>query len=67
MKRKLTSFVLEVVPEYSSVLELPNELVIPLNARHRGICRYASNTSDYCLVEAAIKELAGISRDEHSK
>lgn len=47
-----------VVPEISAVLGLPNEMIIPLNAHHRGMCRFPSSESqNYILVEAAIKEI----------
>jgi hypothetical protein len=50
---------IQVVPEYSAILNLPNELIIPLNAHHRSICRFpSSKDSSYVLVEAAIKEIA---------
>jgi hypothetical protein len=40
---------------------LPNELVIPVNANHRNICRYSTKQSQtYILVEAAIQELMGV-------
>ena len=57
----------QIVPEHSSVLDLPNEQVVPLNADHRGICRYASRNGDYLLVEAAIKELAQTTHDVASE
>ncbi|KAK0612792.1 hypothetical protein B0T17DRAFT_583367 [Bombardia bombarda] len=47
-----------VVPEYSAVLGLPNEIIVPLNAHHRSICRYGAKNQNYTLVEAAIRELA---------
>lgn len=47
-----------VVPEYSAILGLPNEMIIPLNASHRSMCRYRAKSQDYNLVEAAVKELA---------
>ena len=48
----------QVVPEYSAVLGLPNEMIIPLNAHHRSICRFAS-TSDqnFILVKSAIADI----------
>lgn len=47
-----------MVPEYSAVLGLPNEMILPLNAHHRSMCRYPSATSqNYVLVEAAIREI----------
>ncbi|KAF2188394.1 hypothetical protein K469DRAFT_661153 [Zopfia rhizophila CBS 207.26] len=46
-----------VVPEYSAILGLPNEMIIPLNASHRSMCRYRAKSQDYNLVEAAVKEL----------
>lgn len=49
---------MQVVPEYSAVLGLPNEMILPLNAHHRGMCRYPSaKDQDYVLVEASIKEM----------
>jgi hypothetical protein len=48
---------MQVVPEYSAILGLPNERIVPLNADHREMCRYRANTQDYSLVEAAVKEL----------
>jgi hypothetical protein len=51
----------QVVSEYSAVMGLPNELVIPVNANHRNICRYSTKQSQtYILVEAAIQELMGV-------
>jgi hypothetical protein len=48
----------QVVPEASAELGLPNEVVFPVNAHHRNICRYPSEGNQtYVLVEAAIKEL----------
>ena len=48
----------QVVSESSAVLGLPNELVFPVNATHRGICRYESAKSQiYMLVEAALREI----------
>lgn len=48
----------QVVPEYSARMDLPNEMVFPVNAHHRNICRYPSNGNQtYVLVEAAIKEI----------
>lgn len=39
-------------------MDLPNEMVFPVNAHHRNICRYHSNSNQtYVLVEAAIKEI----------
>jgi hypothetical protein len=50
--------IVQVVPENSAVLGLPNEMIIPLNAHHRGICRFPSSLSqNYILVEAYIKEI----------
>jgi len=48
----------QVVPEHSARLDLPNEIVYPVNAHHRNICRYSSKSdASYILVEAAIKEM----------
>lgn len=39
-------------------MNLPNEMVFPVNANHRSICRYPSNRDQtYRLVEAAIREI----------
>jgi hypothetical protein len=46
------------VPEYSAVLDIPNEMIIPLNANHRTLCQYSSKDQNYLLVAAAIQELA---------
>lgn len=55
IERPLTKL---VVPENSAVLGLPNEMIVPLNAHHRGMCRFPSNRcQNYSLVEAAIKEI----------
>jgi hypothetical protein len=38
---------------------LPNEIILPINAYHRGICRFSGKEDQkYVLVEAAIKEIA---------
>ncbi|KIV92177.1 polyubiquitin [Exophiala mesophila] len=48
-----------VVPEESARLGLPNEMVFPVNASHRSICRYAFSTDQtYVLVEGSIKAIA---------
>lgn len=40
------------------MLNLPNEMVIPMNAHHRSICRFRSQRDQgYGLVEAAIREI----------
>ncbi|KAK0627947.1 hypothetical protein B0T14DRAFT_146526 [Immersiella caudata] len=47
-----------VVSEASAILGLPNEVILPLNATHRSMCRFASNTSqDYLLVQWAILDI----------
>ncbi|KAH6879994.1 hypothetical protein B0T10DRAFT_412368 [Thelonectria olida] len=47
-----------VVPTESSRLGLPNEMVFPVNAHHRSICRYPSaKDQTYVLVEAALKAI----------
>ncbi|SPO07348.1 uncharacterized protein DNG_10042 [Cephalotrichum gorgonifer] len=47
-----------VVPEYSARLNLPNEIVFPVKAHHRNICRYPnSRDQTYALVEQAIREV----------
>jgi hypothetical protein len=47
-----------VVPEHSARMNLPNEIVFPVNANHRSICRYPSvRNQTYILVEGAIKEV----------
>ncbi|KIL88375.1 hypothetical protein FAVG1_08454 [Fusarium avenaceum] len=54
-----------VVPEYSAIMGLPNETVLPLNAHHRGLTRFSRKTDqNYILVEAAIREVAYGSMDE---
>ncbi|EXK25027.1 hypothetical protein FOMG_18285 [Fusarium oxysporum f. sp. melonis 26406] len=48
-----------VVPEYSAIMGLPNETVLPMNAHHRGLTRFSRKTDqNYILVEAAIREVA---------
>jgi hypothetical protein len=48
----------QVVPEYSAVLGLPNEMIIPLNAHHRSICRFASTCDqNFILVKSAIADI----------
>jgi len=48
----------QVVPETSAVLGLPNEVVLPLNANHRDICRFASKEDQgYILVQWAIQDI----------
>ncbi|CAK7206831.1 hypothetical protein SEUCBS139899_009637 [Sporothrix eucalyptigena] len=55
VERPLTTL---IVPEYSAVLNLSNEMIIPINDHHRGICRFSSaDSQNYRLVEAAIKEI----------
>jgi hypothetical protein len=45
-------------------MDLPNEIVYPVNAHHRNICRYSSKSNaSYILVEAAIKEMVSESLD----
>ncbi|KAK5659859.1 hypothetical protein OQA88_13322 [Cercophora sp. LCS_1] len=47
-----------VVPEASSILCLPNEVILPLNAGHRSMCRFARHTSqDYLLVRWALTDI----------
>lgn len=46
-----------MVPEHSAILGLPNEMVLPSNATHRGICRFPGKNQDYSLVEFAIREI----------
>ncbi|CEI70924.1 unnamed protein product [Fusarium venenatum] len=54
-----------VVPEYSAVMGLPNETVLPMNAHHRGLTRFLRKTDqNYILVEAAIREVAYGSMDK---
>jgi hypothetical protein len=53
------SGLVQVVPDYSAILGLPNEMIIPLNASHRNMCRYRTKSQDYSLVEAAVKEIVG--------
>ncbi|KAH7129973.1 hypothetical protein B0J13DRAFT_627109 [Dactylonectria estremocensis] len=56
-----------VVPEYSAIMGLPNEIVLPMNAHHRGLTRFSAKTDQkYILVEAAIKEIAYGSTDRFS-
>ncbi|KAF7554773.1 hypothetical protein G7Z17_g2655 [Cylindrodendrum hubeiense] len=55
-----------IVPEYSAVLGLANEMVFPLNAHHRSICKYGSKNQSYILVEAAIRELAQVADETGS-
>ncbi|KAH6967564.1 hypothetical protein EDB82DRAFT_435121 [Fusarium venenatum] len=56
-----------VVPEYSAVMGLPNETVLPMNAHHRGLTRFLRKTDqNYILVEAAIREVAYGSMDKYS-
>ncbi|SCO50241.1 uncharacterized protein FFMR_10204 [Fusarium fujikuroi] len=53
-----------VVPEYSAIMGLPNETVLPMNAHHRGLTRFPRKTDqNYMLVEAAIREVAYKERD----
>ncbi|KAL7915838.1 hypothetical protein GGI35DRAFT_430805 [Trichoderma velutinum] len=48
-----------VVSIDSSQLGLPNEMVFPVNAHHRSICRYPSaEDQTYILVKASIKSIA---------
>ncbi|KAI0454754.1 hypothetical protein F5B21DRAFT_514460 [Xylaria acuta] len=47
-----------VVPMESARLGLPNEMVFPVNAHHRNICRYPSaKDQTYALVETSIKSI----------
>ncbi|KAM5521611.1 hypothetical protein FOXYSP1_15502, partial [Fusarium oxysporum f. sp. phaseoli] len=55
----------KVVPEYSAIMGLPNETVLPINAHHRGLTRFSRKTNqNYILVEAAIREVAYGSMDK---
>ncbi|TLS25043.1 hypothetical protein PpBr36_07291 [Pyricularia pennisetigena] len=55
VERPLTTL---VVPESSAIIGLPNEIVLPLNANHRSMCRFASSDSDnYKIVEDTIMEI----------
>lgn len=36
---------IQVVPEYSAILGLPNEMIIPLKASHRSMCIYITQSS----------------------
>ncbi|KAK4139151.1 uncharacterized protein C8A04DRAFT_33378 [Dichotomopilus funicola] len=55
IERPLTTL---VVPEYSAVLNVHNEMIIPMNAHHRSICRFRSQQDQgYLLIEAAIREI----------
>ena len=48
----------QIVQEYSAVMELPNEFVIPVNAHHTSMCRFSYEKSQsYRLVEGAVQEL----------
>ena len=49
----------QVVPESSAVIGLPNEMIVPLNADHRGMCRFPSSyDQNYTMVEFNIREIA---------
>ena len=40
------------------MLGLPNEMILPLNAHHRGMCRYPrKDNQNYKLVENAIRDV----------
>ncbi|EXA32954.1 hypothetical protein FOVG_15926 [Fusarium oxysporum f. sp. pisi HDV247] len=56
-----------VVPEYSAIMGLPNETVLPMNAHHRGLTRFSRKTDqNYILVEAAIREVIYGSLDKYA-
>ncbi|UKZ73695.1 hypothetical protein TrVFT333_001345 [Trichoderma virens FT-333] len=56
-----------VVPTESSQLGLPNEMVFPVNAHHRSICRYSSaKDQTYILVKTSIKSIVSDPRDSPS-
>lgn len=48
-----------MVPENSAVIGLPNEMIVPLNAHHRGMCRFPSSyDQNYMMVESNVREIA---------
>lgn len=63
VERPLTTL---VVPESSAIIGLPNEIVLPLNANHRSMCRFASSDGqNYKIVEETIMEiLSGCNKAE---
>ncbi len=45
-------------------MDLPNEMVFPVNAHHRNICRYPTKENEtYLLVESSILEIASTHPD----
>ncbi|TLD25152.1 hypothetical protein PspLS_05891 [Pyricularia sp. CBS 133598] len=47
-----------VVPPSSAIIGLPNEIVLPLNANHRSMCRFGSSDSEnYRIVEETLMEI----------
>ncbi|KAI1801665.1 hypothetical protein F4811DRAFT_451374 [Daldinia bambusicola] len=61
IERPLTAL---VVPNKSARLNLPNEMVFPVNTHHRNICRYSSkNDQTYVLVEGSLKSLVHTGTD----
>lgn len=56
----------QVVPQHSAVLNLPNEIILPMNASHTTICRFRSkHDQGYVLVEHAIRELVSAPAGKH--
>ncbi|KAK8130582.1 hypothetical protein PG999_002962 [Apiospora kogelbergensis] len=48
-----------VVEEDSAVMGLPNEVPIPIEANHRSMCRFSTNSSEqYRMISDCIKEMA---------
>ncbi|KAF2792053.1 hypothetical protein K505DRAFT_308322, partial [Melanomma pulvis-pyrius CBS 109.77] len=57
-----------VVDETSAVLHLPNETPIPMEADHRGLCRYLTSSSEnYIVVRDCITELFDLVVDKVSE
>lgn len=49
---------LQIVDENSAVLNIPNEIPIPIEADHRSMCKFSSNkTEKYRMVADCLKEL----------
>ncbi|OCL11199.1 hypothetical protein AOQ84DRAFT_437835 [Glonium stellatum] len=54
-----------VVDEHSAVMQHPNEVPIPIEADHRSMCRFSTNTSEkYQLVLDCLRELVEDSMEE---
>lgn len=57
----------QVVDEDSAILGVPREVIIPINADHRSMCRFFSaNSQKYFPINSAIVEMANRAIDRKS-